>query len=377
MVEVPRRTDVFVVGGGPAGLAAAIALAGKGFHVTVADHSRPPIDKTCGEGLMPNALSALNRLGVTLSPEHSFRFRGVRFLGAGVSADANFPNGSGIGIRRTHLHQVLIDRAVETGVSLLWGTSVKGISKSGVDLDRGMVECRWVIGADGENSRVRQWAGLETARSQSLRFGFRRHYRIAPWTDCMEIYWGSGCQIYLTPVGREEICVVVISRDSHIRLDRVLPGFPELYGKLKNAVVTTTERGAVSASRRLARVGRGRVMLIGDASGSVDAITGEGLRLGFEQSLALADALASGDLKAYRTAHRRLARRPGFMSALMLLLDRSPWLRRRALRALASEPHIFATQLAMHVGAASAADFFRYSMLPLGRSILTAPTQPL
>jgi hypothetical protein len=104
----------------------------------------------------------------------------------------------------------------------------------------------------------------------------------------------------------------------------------------------------------------------------VDAITGEGLRLGFEQAPALAAALADGDLSTYAAAHRQLARRPALMGALMLSMDRSAWLRRRALRALSSEPGIFASQLAMHVGAATTADFIRRSMLPLGRHILTA-----
>jgi flavin-dependent dehydrogenase len=370
--QIPKQTDVFIVGGGPAGLAAAIALRGQGFGVTVADPALPPIDKTCGEGLMPDGLAALARLGVTLNPQHSFPFRGIRFVGGGSSVDASFPNGTGAGIRRTHLHQSLIDRAEDTGATLLWGARVKGLSGTGVMLNGGAVECRWVVGADGENSRVRQWAGLENARSASLRFGFRRHYRIAPWTDCVEIYWGSGCQIYVTPIGRDEICVVAISRNSRLRLDEVLPMFPELSGRLQSAAATTTERGAVSATRRLARVYRGRVVLVGDASGSVDAITGEGLRLGFEQGMALAAALADGDLRTYAAAHRQLARRPAFMAALMLSMDRSAWLRRRALRALSSEPRIFATQLAMHVGAATTADFIRRSMLPLGRHILTA-----
>jgi menaquinone-9 beta-reductase len=369
---IPKHTDVFIVGGGPAGLAAAIALRAQGFSVTVADPALAPIDKTCGEGLMPDGLAALTRLGIRLNPQHFFPFRGIRFVGSGASVDASFPNGTGAGIRRTYLHQALIDRADESGAILLWGVRVKGMSEIGVMLDGGAAQCRWVVGADGENSRVRQWAGLESARAASLRFGFRRHYRIAPWTDCVEIYWGAGCQIYVTPIGREEICVVVISRDSHLRLDEVLPMFPELSSRLQSAPVTTTERGAVSATRRLARVFRGRVVLVGDASGSVDAISGEGLRLGFEHGMALASALAAGDLRAYAAAHRRLARRPAFMAALMLSMDRSDWLRRRALRALFSEPRIFASQLAMHVGAASTTDFIRRSMLPLGRHILTA-----
>ena len=349
------------------GLAAAIAMRGRGLNVTVADAALPPIDKACGEGLMPDALESLERLGVTLRQETLFPFRGIRFLGYGASVDSSFPNGSGVGIRRTHLHQALIDRAEEAGATLLWGTPVRGLSADGVVLDQGVAKARWVVGADGENSRVRQWAGLESARSKSLRFGFRRHYKIRPWADCVEIYWGTGCQIYVTPIGCEEVCVALISRDSHLRLDQARPMFPELVGRLRDAPATTLERGAVSATRRLGRVHSGRVVLVGDASGSVDAITGEGLRLGFEQGMALAKALADDDLKSYAIAHRRLARRPAFMGALMLTLDRSAWLRRRVLGALSAEPRIFATQLAMHVGMATAADFLWESMLPLGR----------
>jgi 2-polyprenyl-6-methoxyphenol hydroxylase-like FAD-dependent oxidoreductase len=241
-------------------------LRAEGFGVTVADPALPPIDNTCGEGLMPDGLAALARLGITLNPQHFFPFRGIRFVGSGTSVDASFPNGTGAGIRRTYLHQSLIDRAEETGATLLWGLRVKGLSGIGVVLDGGAVKCRWVVGADGENSRVRQWAGLESTRSASFRYGFRRHYRITPWTDCVEIYWGAGCQIYVTPIGREEICAAVISRDSHLRLDDVLPLFPELSARLRSALATTTERGAVSATRRLARVYRGRVVLVGDAS---------------------------------------------------------------------------------------------------------------
>jgi flavin-dependent dehydrogenase len=376
MTSIPKNTDAFIVGGGPVGLATAIALRARGFMVTVADRALPPIDKACGEGLMPDALASLARLGITLRPETCFPFRGIRFLGSGSAVDASFPSGMGVGIRRTHLHQALIDRAEEAGATLLWGTPVRGLTEAGVTagvvLDSGPVECKWVVGADGEKSRVREWAGLDGTRHTSLRFGFRRHYRIAPWADCGEIYWCSGSQIYVTPIGPQEICVAVISRNSHLRLEHALPQHPQLFERLKMAPVTTAERGAVSATRRLARVYRNRVVLVGDASGSVDAITGEGLRLGFEQGMALAKALEDGDLSEYAAAHRRLARRPAFMAALMLSLDRSAWLRRRVLHALSDDPGIFATQLAMHVGGASRADFIRDSMLPLGRRLLVA-----
>jgi flavin-dependent dehydrogenase len=354
LTAFPKSTDVFVVGGGPAGLAAAIAARLKGFDVVVADAARPPIDKACGEGLMPDSLAALRSLGVVLdNVEQSFPFCGIRFQGAGVSVAGIFPEGQGVGIRRTRLHEMLIDRARDTGVSMLWGTRVNGLSAETVSLDEGSVRCRWVIGADGQNSRVRHWAGLHAARHESTRFGFRRHYRIAPWTDHMEIYWGSGCQMYVTPISPQEVCLVVISRDSHLRFNEALPRFPELRSRLESGSGSTVARGSVTASRRLRRVFRDQTILVGDASGSVDAITGEGLSLSFHQALALAEALVGGNLEAYQEVHRRLARRPAFMAGLMLSLDRFPWLRPPVLRAMAFEPAIFSKLLAVHVGGAS------------------------
>ena len=61
-----NSTDVFIVGGGPAGLAAAIAARQRGLRVVVADGGHAPIDKACGEGLMPDALAELERLGIQL-----------------------------------------------------------------------------------------------------------------------------------------------------------------------------------------------------------------------------------------------------------------------------------------------------------------------
>lgn len=372
MTALPRKTDVFVAGGGPAGLAAAIAARLKGFDVVVADAAQPPIDKACGEGLMPGALVALRQLGVALDPGQSFPFRGIRFLGDGVAVEANFPGERGTAVRRLRLHELLIERAREIGVLLAWGAPVTGVSEGTVSVGGASIACRWVIGADGERSRVRRWTKLDAVRSESFRFGFRRHYRISPWTDYVEIYWGPGCEIYVTPVEREEVGIAVVTRDSHVRLDEALRHFPELGRRLAEARPSTRDRGAITASRRLRRVFRGSTVLIGDASGSVDAITGEGLGLAFQQALALADALASGDLSAYQSEHRRLAQRPVFMAELMLLLDRFSWLRPRVLRALASDPAIFAQLLALHVGEMSTTDFVFRGMLPLGWQLLTA-----
>ena len=342
MSVFPIKTDVFVIGGGPAGLAAAIAARRKGFDVTVADAARPPIDKACGEGLMPDSLAALNRLGVEIDPDAGFPIRGIRFLGDGASVEANFPTGLGIAMRRTRLHEILANRAAELGVTLLWGARVGGPSD--------VPACRWIIGADGQNSRLRRQAGLDSATRSSFRFGFRRHYFASPWTDFVEAYWGPRGQIFVTPVSPEEVCVALLCRDARLRLDDVLPEYPELQHRLAGSAFSDLERGAITYSRRLKRVFRDRTVLIGDASGSVDAITGEGLGLSFRQAAALADSLESGNLADYQAAHRRFARRPASMARLLLLLDRSPWLRRRVLRTMAFQPAIFGGLLAIHVG---------------------------
>ncbi len=374
MPAPPNKTDLFVVGGGPAGLAAAIAARQRGFEVVVADPARPPIDKACGEGLMPESINALRDLGVTFEREQSFNFRGVRFVEGRTSVEADFPGASGIGVRRTYLHRLLVDRASQVGVSLLWGTRVTGLYRDGVLVDGSAFRCGWVVGADGQKSRVRAWAGLDRARHESTRYGFRRHYQMPPWTDHVEVHWGIDCQVYVTPVGPQEVSVALLCRDARVRLDGALSQFPELNRRLAGAPFSSSERGAVTASRRLHNVVRDRTILVGDASGSVDAITGEGLCLSFRQAVALADALSSGDLDSYQTEHRRLAQRPIFMSRMLLSLDRFPKLRRRVLRTLAAQPAVFAQLLAMHAGGSMGLRASAISNRPV--LALPATTQP-
>ena len=186
----------------------------------------------------------------------------------------------------------------------------------------------------------------------------------------MEIHWGDSCQIYVTPVSAAEVCVVLISRNPRLRLDDALPQFPKVQRRLANAACVTQERGGVTASRRLRSVYRGNVALVGDASGSVDAVTGEGLCLLFQHAAALGAALETGDLVVYQAEHRRIGRRPEFMADMMLLLDRRGRLRHRVIRAMAGSPRLFERMLAMHVGELTATDFVTNG-LALGWRILT------
>jgi flavin-dependent dehydrogenase len=366
--RLPRSTDVFVIGGGPAGLAAAIAARQRGFEVTLADCAMPPIDKACGEGIMPDGIAAAHTLGLDLS-DAGHPFRGIRFTAGEHLVQADFPNGRGLGLRRTLLHELMVGRAADVGVRLAYGTRITGLDAAGVMTGDGLVRARWILGADGSHSAVRRWAGLDASGRNSCRFGFRRHYRVAPWSEFMEIHWGDGCQLYVTPISPCEVCAVLISRDQQLRLVEALPRFPAVARRLEAAGAATPERGGVSASRRLKAVYRGNVALVGDASGSVDAITGEGLCLLFQHAIAAARALEAGDLAQYQEEHRRIGRRPAFMADFMLLLEHRR-LRGRAIGALASQPGLFSKILAMHVGALSVGGFLT-TTLAIGWEMLT------
>jgi flavin-dependent dehydrogenase len=115
---------------------------------------------------------------------------------------------------------------------------------------------------------------------------------------------------------------------------------------------------------------RGNIALVGDASGSVDPITGEGLGLAFQQAGALAEALAAGDLRCYQAAHDRIARLPRLMSRLVLAMDSRPGFQARVLRALAAEPRIFARLLNTQIGASSPSKFGIGNALKLGWRLL-------
>lgn len=366
-----ERIGVLVIGGGPAGLAAAIAARTKGFDVTVADGAKPPIDKACGEGLLPGTIAALSELGVGICPGDGQVFRGVHFVDASTSAEATFPGATGFGVRRTVLHQKMVERAQECGVTLLWNTPTAGLPSGGAILGGKVVNAKWIIGADGIHSRVRRWSSLNTKRQREIRFAQRQHFRVKPWTDYMEIHWGKNAQVYVTPLSDDEICIALISRDSRLRLQDAWRELPWLAGHLRHVQPSSAERGAVTVTRSLHRVYKGNVALIGDASGSVDAVTAEGLCLSFRQAIALASALGSEKLENYQRDHRRLARRPSTMSRLLLLMDRYPSVRKRVLRCLAGEPELFERLLAAHLGESSPR-FLAATGLRFGWQLLTA-----
>jgi flavin-dependent dehydrogenase len=358
--------DVLIVGGGPAGLASAIAAARQGLHVEVVDAMKPPIDKACGEGLMPDSLEALAAIGFTnldqiLRETENHLLRGIRFLSdhaapnqTTATAEAAFPQNPGRGIRRILLHQILLDRANSLGVRFHWENSVQSIAATAegtlVHSNRQTLRTRYLIGADGPRSRVATWAGLTEDSIQSRRIGLRQHYTIAPWTDFVEVYWSNHGQAYVTPNSSHEVCVAFIANSKFASSEAALSHFPALRHRLALSQPNGPARGSITLGRKLRRVTKGNIALIGDASGSVDAVTGEGMALCFRQAAALSVALCANDLALYQQAHRRIQRLPTLMSRTLLLMDRSPLLRDTVLRTFQRTPWLFKRLLQIHIG---------------------------
>lgn len=363
---------VCIVGGGPAGLTSAIALRLEGFEVTVADCAVPPIDKSCGEGLMPDSIAALQTLGIEI-PEHvGYPLRGITFIDKDRTLTGDFSRKTARGVRRTALHRLLLARAANLGVELIWGARASFVSGNTLSINGQEYRPAYVVGADGQNSRIRRDAGLSTARYEQRRYGFRRHYKIQPWSNYVQLYWGRRCQIYVTPIAKDEVGVALISNSPKLRLNQALQEFPELYRRLESAPYSSKEMGSLTGSRTLRNVCRPGIALIGDASGSIDAITGEGMSLSFQQAIALARACKSGDLSQYEWEHRRLRQRPNVMAGLMLLLARHERLRQRTFSSLLQRREIFEQLLSIHIGEAPFKDLLSWRLLPWSAAFLTA-----
>jgi len=299
---MPAQTDaeLLVVGGGPIGLAAAIMASGRGIRVTVIEPREAPIDKACGEGVMPGAVVALDRLGVQVDGAD---LRGIAYVQGGTRAEHRFAGSPGRGVRRTVLHRALSDRAGELGITRLAGRvehlvqDARSVTVAGTGLEP--VTGRWLIGADGLHSSVRELVGLGVgAHPPRRRFGLRRHFRIAPWADVVEVHWTTRAEAYVTPLGPELVGVALLG-PAGLDFSSALASVPGLGERLHGVATDGPVRGAGPLRQRTTARTAGRVLLAGDASGYVDALTGEGLRVGFAQADAAVRAIEAGDARRY------------------------------------------------------------------------------
>jgi len=349
------KADLAIVGGGPVGLGVAIHASRRGLSSVVIESRKPPLDKACGEGLMPAGVAALRELGIALPGEAGVPLAGIRYVDGDTVAQGHFLGGAGLGVRRTVLSDALVRRAQETGATLVFGCRVTGWTRLPgrgvrVETDGGAVKARVLVGADGLRSRVRRSAGLEAGAGRG-RLGARRHVRIAPWSGFVEVYWGEGIEAYVTPVGPEEVGIALLWGGGGAPFDRLLARLPALTRRLAGVPHSTSMRGAGPFHQRVAQRWADRVALVGDAAGYLDPLTGEGITLGLRCAAALVDVVARGaPLSEYERAYRRLSASYYRMTRLLLLLAACPPLRRRVIGMLARDPDVFDQMLAVNAG---------------------------
>jgi menaquinone-9 beta-reductase len=386
---MPREYEVVIIGGGPAGLSAGIVLAGQGLHTLVLEQKSFPVDKACGEGVMPVGLKALEKLQVKqkLRPGEYRPFKGVRYYMEGLpAASADFPQGAGWGIRRTSLSDAFIRRAKELN-SLEIQSGLPDKARPIQRTDRGImvqngdevIQARLLVGADGLDSRVRHWAKLDGSPSASQRWGVRQHYQVKPWNDYVEVYWNDGMEAYLTPCGEETIGIAILwDRKRPLPHKRgadffssLITEFPSLIEKLDGASPLGDTRAVGPLSRKVKGPIADGVILAGDAAGYLDALTGEGISLAVNQAVSMQKTVvpvlkrkSSGiiqgkQLGEYARHLKEMYVPYNQMTGLALFLSRNPYYARLAIQILGKYPRFFQHLLSVNMGQSSLWPGFR------------------
>ncbi|WP_006245568.1 NAD(P)/FAD-dependent oxidoreductase [Mycolicibacterium tusciae] len=327
--------DLLVAGGGPAGLATALYGARAGLDVAVVERRAGVLDKACGEGMMPHTVAHLDRLGVTAvgHPLH-----GISYVDGRHRVDAPFQAGVGRGVRRTVLHAALWRAAESAGVKLVHG-ELGAITAGAESVCAGGFEARYLAAADGLHSPIRKAMGLSAATTGARRWGIRRHYEIAPWTNSVEVHWSRDAEAYVTPVADDCVGIAILSAgrggfDRHF----------ESFGELRDRVAGHThgqDRAAGPLRQNVRGRAAGRVLLVGDAAGYIDALTGEGMGLAFGAAELLADCVVRDCPDDYDRQWRRLTRRYRILTAGLLAASAHSSVRSAIVPAAQALPSVF------------------------------------
>lgn len=327
--------DLLVVGGGPAGLATALYAARAGLEAVIVERRPGTLDKACGEGMMPHTLAHLDRLGIGVEGRP---LRGISYVAGDHRVDAAFRAGPGRGVRRTTLHAAMTDAARTAGVKFVLGEAGP-ITQDADGVRAGQFRARYLAAADGLHSPIRRELGLSRPAGGPRRWGIRRHIPMAPWTDRVEVHWSATAEAYVTPVADDCVGIAILSADRG-GFESKFAAFDELRQR-----VAGHEAGPVRAAGPLRQraAGRlaGRVLLVGDAAGYIDALTGEGMGLAFGAAEALVDCVVRDRVSEYERRWRGLTRRHRLLTETLVRATVHPAVRSRVVPTAAALPRVF------------------------------------
>ena len=324
-------TDLLIAGGGPGGLATALHARRQGLSVLVAEPREDPIDKACGEGLMPGGLAELSSLAVDPA---GLPFHGIAYLSDHRRAEARFRSGPGRGVRRTTLHAALAARAKQQDTEWV-RTRITDVEQDSYGVTAGGIRAKWMVAADGLHSAVRRAVGISAVAGTPRRYGVRRHYRLPAWSDFVEVHWSRWGEAYVTPVEPDLVGVAILSRRPP-----ELAWFPRLARQLGDAS-RGQARGCGPLRQVVSRRVAGRVLLVGDAAGYEDALTGEGISLAVKQAAAAVTAIVADNPSSYEQAWQRITVDYRRLTRALVLASAPPPLRRAIVPACRLLPGVF------------------------------------
>ncbi len=396
-----NTVDAVIVGGSVAGAATAAFLARRGRRVIVLDRARFPRDKLCGEGLMPHGVEVLAELGLAaeLRAAGARELAGVRYtLPDGRTVSACFPRSAGrpsvaLGVRRLALDDLLARHlAMFPGVDLVQGVRVTGLRRTRDGLvaatdGRQTWRGRVLVGADGMHSRVRSWLGWDASRRWPRRYGVVGHFclRGVELPPMIEVLLAPGMEAYLTPLGKGEALVALLGGRQFMarfagRLQAAfaesVAGQPVLAARLCGAELLPGVRATGPFAAHARRVAGGRALLVGDAAGFLDPITGEGMASALLQARAAAQVIDRAldrdglpNLHEYAALHCSITRQGTLLTWLALALCASPALTGRAMSGLQRRPGLFGKLLAINCARADLSSLTPRDWLALGGGI--------
>ena len=292
---------------------------------------------------MASGVDALRLLGITGLAGRWLP--GIRYRDAinpSLVADGDFHDAPAFGVRRPILHEALALRASELGVTIR-RERVASLANETDGVSVNDVKARWLVGADGLHSFVRRSLELERAPRRRARLGLRRHVRIAPWCERVEVHFAEDVEAYVTPVADDLVGIAFLFEKERIAAswDVLLARFPLLARRIANAMPASALRGAGPFERRVRRPIAKSTLLVGDAAGYLDPLTGEGVAIGIESALLAVECIARGKTESYARRHAALVRRANLMTSLLLRAASHETSKRALLLAARKLPALF------------------------------------